>query len=186
MTMLETERLIVRNFRSSDWKALRHMIVQYQASAYAAYDYQWPTSEDEIRKIAEWFATGDSYWAVCLKDTHQFVGFVSLNTEQGDPQTVNLGYIFDFDYHGHGFATEACRAAISHVFDQWQVRRVITGTAAVNAPSCQLLERLGFKKTAEEMTSLDDVKDGNPIAFLGYTYEVSSNDWKAAGKPAQY
>lgn len=181
MIMLETDRLIVRNFKIGDWEALRCMILQYEASAYAAYDHQWPTSEDEIKKVAEWFASGDSYRAVCLTDTNQFIGFVSLGEGQDDSQVFDLGYVFDFNYHGKGFATEACQAAIDHVFDERQAQIVVARTAAENVPSCRLLERLGFKKKAESMCSLRAAKDGNPIEFLGYTYEISSDEW-AAGK----
>ena len=183
MTMLETERLIIRNFRISDWEALHEMINQYESSEFAAYDQQWPTSPEEIKKITEWFASGDSYFAVCLKDTGRFVGFVSLNQEQKeDYRELNLGYIFNFDYHGKGYAAEACRAAISHALDRLQAQRVLTGTAAVNRASCRLLERLGFKKTAESIGSFRNTQDGKPIEFLGYTYVISRNEWEVAGK----
>jgi RimJ/RimL family protein N-acetyltransferase len=184
MPLVETERLIVRNFKSSDWEALRHIIIQYQASEYAAYDHQWPTSEGEIKKITEWFASGDSYWAVELKDQGQLIGFVSLQREQNDQQTANLGYVFDFDHHQQGFATEACQAAIKHMFDSGQTKQIITGTAAVNISSCRLLERLGFQKTSESMTSFSSTNEDHPVTFLGRTYELSKEAWDAANGQA--
>jgi RimJ/RimL family protein N-acetyltransferase len=117
--MLETERLIIRNFRISDREALHEMINQYASSELAAYAHQWPTSPQEIKKVTEWFASGDSYLTVCLKDTGRFIGFVSLNQEQKeDCREFNIGYIFNFDYHGKGYATEGCRAAIGHAFER--------------------------------------------------------------------
>lgn len=82
MTLLETERLIIRNFGTGDSEALHEMICQYESSELAAYDQQWPTSPEEIKGVTEWFAAGDSYLAVCLKDTGRFIGFVALNPEQ--------------------------------------------------------------------------------------------------------
>ncbi len=179
MTMLETERLTIRNFRISDWEALRELINQYESSEFAAYDQQWPTSPEEICKIAEWFASGDSYFAVCLKDTGRFVGFVSLNQEQKeDCREFNIGYVFNFDYHGRGYATEACRAAIGHAFDRLQAQRVFTGTAAANRASCRLLERLGFTRTTARTASFRNTPDGKPIEFLGYTYAISRDEWE--------
>ncbi|HEX3049756.1 MAG TPA: GNAT family N-acetyltransferase [Aggregatilineaceae bacterium] len=105
------------------------MIQQYAASEYAAYDHPWPTSDDEIKGVTEWFASGDHYFAVCLKETGQLVGLVALNPEEDDVHALNLGYVFDFE--------------------QLQVEKVVTGTAAENQPSCRLLERLGFEKTGE-------------------------------------
>ena len=178
MTTLETERLVIRNFRIGDWEALHAMISQYAASEFAAYDQPWPTAPEEIRQIAAWFAGGDSFFAVCLKDTGRFIGFVSLNQEQKDDgREFNLGYVFNFDYHGKGYATEACRAVIRHAFECLQAQRVCTGTAAANHASCRLLERLGFKKIAESIGSFRNTQDGQPIEFLGYTYAVLKDEW---------
>jgi [ribosomal protein S5]-alanine N-acetyltransferase len=179
MTILETERLIIRNFQTSDWHALYELIVQYQASELAHYDHQWPTAKEEIRKVTEWFAGGDSFLAVCLKDTSQLIGFVSLNAEEGDGQRqFNVGYVFNHDFHGRGYATEACSAVLCRAFGQLHACRVVTGTAAVNQASCRLLERLGFKKIGEETASFRTAEDGKPIEFLGYRYAIWKDEWQ--------
>jgi [ribosomal protein S5]-alanine N-acetyltransferase len=179
MKVLETERLIVRNFQASDWQALHGIIVQYQASELASYDHQWPTSQEEIRKITEFFAGGDSFLAVCLKDSSQLIGLVRLNPAAGDAQRdFNIGYIFNTDFRGLGYATEACRAVLSLAFDQLRADKVVTGTAALNQASCRLLERLGFHKSGEETASFKTAADGKPIEFLGYRFTVSRDEWE--------
>lgn len=179
MLILETERLNIRNFQANDWEALFEMIIQYQASEMAAYDHQWPTSREEIRGITEWLAKRDNYLAVCLKDTGQFIGFVGLNPEQEENyRAFNTGYVFNSDYHGHGYATEACRAVLSRAFGQLQADRVVTGTAAVNHASCRLLERLGFTKIGKKTASFKTGKDGKPIEFMSYTYALSKDEWE--------
>lgn len=184
MKTLQTERLIIRNFKISDSQALHEMICQYEASEYAAYDQQWPTSQEDITKVTEWFASGDSYFAVCLKDSGRFIGFVNISKEDKENiHEFNLGYIFNFDYHGKGYAAEACRGVIEYAFDQLQADNIITGTAALNVPSCRLLERLRFKKTAENTGSFRNAPDGKPIEFLGYSYALSRDAWKSALKP---
>ena len=182
LVTLKTDRLVIRNFQASDWEALYEMITQYQASELAAYDQQWPTAPEDIRGVAEWFASGDSYLAVTLKDTGRFIGFVSLNPEEKEGvREYNLGYIFNFDFHGKGYASEACRAVLEHAFGTLQADGVITGTAAVNHASCKLLERLGFRKTAESKGSFRNDLEGKPVEFLGYTYVLSKADWHAGG-----
>ncbi len=176
MISIETDRLMIRNFRANDWQALHHMIVQYEVSEYAAYDEQWPTSVDEIKRVTDWFASADNFLALCLKDTSQFIGFVGLNPEEGD--AYNLGYVFDSDYHGHGYATEACTAILNRAFADFHATKVISGTAAVNRSSCRLLERLGFQKTGEKITSFKTAEDGKPIEFLGYLYAISNDEWQ--------
>ena len=180
--VLETERLLIRNFASGDWGALHEIISQYESSELAAYDQPWPTSPEEIKRITEWFASGDSYLAVCLKATSRLIGFVALNREQGDDRMFNLGYVFHFGYHGQGYATEGCRAVRGLAFDRWQARRVVTGTAAANHASCRLLERLGFKKTSESMASFRTTPDGEPIQFVGYAFELSKDEWDVADR----
>jgi RimJ/RimL family protein N-acetyltransferase len=183
MTTIETERLVIRNFKVSDCEALHEMIIQYESSEYAVYDHEWPTSPQELKGVTEWFASGDSFLAVCLKDTGRFIGFVSLNQEQIEVcREFNLGYIFNFDYHGKGYGTEACRAILAHAFDGLQADRVITGTAAANRPSWHLLEKLGLKRTVESTGSFRNTPDGKPIQFLGYNYAISRDEWKTADK----
>jgi RimJ/RimL family protein N-acetyltransferase len=177
MITLETERLVIRNFIPGDWEALYEMITQYAASENAAYDQQWPTTPEEIKGVTDWFAGGDSFLAVCLKDAGQFIGFVSLNPEEKQG-VYNIGYIFNARFHRQGYATEACRAALEHVFDTLQAESVITGTAAVNRASCRLLERLGFQKTEEKTGSFKNDPDGKPIEFLGYTYYLPREAWQ--------
>lgn len=178
MITLETERLLIRNFHSSDADALVEIITRYASSELAAYDQQWPTSPEEIKQVTNWFASGDRYLAVCLKATGCLIGFVALNPEgQADQHTVNLGYVFHFDYHGKGYASEACRTLLAYAFEYYQADRIVTGTAAANQASCRLLERLGFQKTAERTASFRNTPDGQPIQFLGYSFELSRAAW---------
>jgi len=181
MTMFETERLLLRNFCTDDADTLYKIIARYAASEFAAYDQQWPTSYEEIQRITEWFASGDRYLAVCLKATGRLIGFVALNPEPEAAQpTFNLGYIFDFAEHGKGYATEACRAVLARAFEHLQAHTVVTGTAAANQASCRLLARLGFRKIAESTGAFRQTPDGQPIQFLGYTFELSREAWSGS------
>ena len=46
---LETQRLAIRNFTVDDWKDLQEMVLQYGSSEYAAYDHEWPTSDEKVK-----------------------------------------------------------------------------------------------------------------------------------------
>jgi RimJ/RimL family protein N-acetyltransferase len=179
--MMETDRLVIRNFEYDDWEALREMILQYQSSEYAVYDHRWPISEQEIKKITDWFACGDRYFAVCLKDAGRFVGFVSLiQAQDNEEPEFDLGYCINFDYHRKGYATEACRAMIGYAFERLHATRVLANTAAGNRPSCCLLARLGLKKIAEGTAAFRETENGEPIEFLSHTYAISRDDWEVA------
>jgi RimJ/RimL family protein N-acetyltransferase len=181
MALIETSRLSIRNFRPADAQDLQKLIIQYSASPYGIYDHQWPTSEMEILGITDWFASGDQYLAVCLKETGQFIGFISINKpENSEAHEYDFGYIFNADYHGKGYASESCRAVVRYAFGAWEAQRLVCGTAAVNEPSCRLLARLGFKKAGEGMVYFQSAPDGTPYEFLGYNFELTREEWAGA------
>jgi [ribosomal protein S5]-alanine N-acetyltransferase len=156
METIQTDRLTLRNFRPDDWRDLHEMIVKYQASEYAQYDDQWPSSEEAIQQVATWFSEGDAYLAVCLGKTGKLIGFVALNERQDEQESVrNLGYVFNSDYYGQGYATEACRAAIDHAFQRLGVARFLTGTHPANLPSRRLLARLGLHELGDGLYGLE-------------------------------
>lgn len=145
MISLQTERLVVRNFTPDDWPALQTVIVAYQVSDSAQYEDPWPTSDEKVQGIASWFASGDDYLAVCLKEEGTLLGMVAINrrTDQEAP-VYNLGYVFHPGYAGQGYATESCRAAMGYLFDELGAEGILTGTHPDNKPSVALLKRLGL------------------------------------------
>jgi RimJ/RimL family protein N-acetyltransferase len=144
MISIDTERLTVRNFRPDDWQQLQEVIAAYQASDEARFEPPWPTSDDDVKGIAAWFSSGDAYLAVCLKPIEQIIGLVAIDPREGQERAHNLGYVFHPGHGGHGYATEACRAAIAYVFGALGADRILTGTNPENVRSVNLLERLGL------------------------------------------
>jgi [ribosomal protein S5]-alanine N-acetyltransferase len=178
MVAIKTTRLLLRNFKEDDAESLWELIVQKEASEYAVYDYAWPTSPDEIKGVTDWFASEDRYIAVCLKENGKLIGFIGLNPAEGAQSKVfDLGYCFNSDYHGQGYATEGCKAVIEFAFSELNAESLSSGTAAVNLPSCRLLGRLGFKKIGEGTASFRNTPDGKPIEFIGWEFALSREDW---------
>ena len=183
MIRLETVSLVIRNFCAADWQDLQEMIVKYQASEYAQYDHKWPTAAKEIKGVAEWFAGGDDYLAVCLKTTGKLIGFIALKRdEEASGVEFNLGYVFHADYHGKGYATEGCRALLDHAYGALGADRVVSSTAVANGPSSRLLRRLGMVETGQQVGSLQKTPDGEPIEFVGVSYALSREQRAALGR----
>ena len=178
MIRLETLRLTIRNFEVDDWRALQEMTLQCESSEVAAYDYAWPTSAEEIRGIAKGFSGGDCCLAVCLKPTGRFIGSIALTpTEKEGRVEFDLGYRFNLDYHGKGYATEGCQAVIDRAFRQLAADRVTSGTAAANHPSCRLLQRLGMTKTGEGIACFRKTSEGKPIEFVDFSFAITREEW---------
>ena len=147
MIPLETDRLIIRNFRPDDWQELQELAIEYRASKWAKYEEPWPTSDEEVKGMATWFAGGDGYLATCLKSTGKLIGLVAIDRRNEQAEHVhNLGYVFHPGYHGQGYATEACHAAMAHVFGSLAADSILTGTNPENAESIRLLKKLGLKE----------------------------------------
>jgi [ribosomal protein S5]-alanine N-acetyltransferase len=179
MKPMETERLIIRNFQPADAEALRIMIVQKEESPYAIYDSPWPTTEEEIQGITDWFASEDRFLAVCLKDSGELIGFIALSRAEGESAvSFDLGYCFNSDYHRMGYATEVCRTVIDYAFSTLKADQITCGTAAENIPSIRLLERLGLKKIGEGPASFRQTEEGQPITFTGCAFVLSKEDWR--------
>ena len=182
MTRIEIDRLVIRNFDGDDWRDLHELIVKYQASGVAQYDHPWPTSEDEIEGVAAWFAGGDQFLAVSLKTVGKVIGFVSLNPEEAEGQTVyGLGYVFNADYHGQGYAFEACKAAGEHVFNELGADRLTVNTAEANRPSCRLAERLGMRQVSRGKASFWKDEAGEDVEFDSLSYVIDRDMWVRQG-----
>ena len=167
MISLETDRLIIRNFRPDDWQELQELAIVYQASEEAKFEPPWPTSEEEVQGMATWFSGGDSYLAVWLKEIRKLIGLIAIERREGQEQRLhNLGYVFHPSYHGHGYATEGCRAAMTYVFENLAADGILTGTDPENTSSVALLNRLGLQ------------------AIGGGEYVISREEWLTLGQGA--
>jgi RimJ/RimL family protein N-acetyltransferase len=178
MVRLELDRVLVRNFFPGDAEGLRRVAVSYSGSPYAKFDHAWPTSEEGIGEAIGYFASRDDFLAVCVRGSGRLVGMISMVSE-GEGR-FGFGYVFELESRGVGYATEACRLVLDHAFSMHGAGVVSAGTAAVNEPSCRLLERLGFRRVSEEVTHLQVASDGSPYEFLGLTFELTREDWVKA------
>ncbi len=175
MTNLMTKRLVIRNFINEDWEQLKEIVIDKEASKYAIYDYQFPTTDKEIQDITKDFARGNNYLAVCESRSGKIIGFISLNGE--DERELDLGFCIYSPYQRRGYAFEACKAVISYVFSVLNVEHLTSGTANENHPACKLINKRGFKLSAEGTASFRKTPDGLPIEFLGSLFVLSRENW---------
>ena len=148
---LETERLILRAFRTEDLDA--HAATLGNEEVMRHIGGKPLNREDSWRRllsgIGMWSTIGMGPWAVELKADGRMIGhcgFFQFHREMvplilGEPE---MGWIFDRTVHGQGIAFEACSAALD-----WAEREIAAETYPAiidleNAPSMKLAERLGF------------------------------------------
>jgi RimJ/RimL family protein N-acetyltransferase len=177
MIDIETERLTIRNFTPDDWHALYDIAMKYEESGYTKYDHgPWPDSPDQYETIADRWSKSDDFLAVVLKENQQLIGFIALPRKQN--AEYGFGFVFHPAFHSRDYTTESGRAVIKHAFVVFEADRITPGTAKDNAPSCKLLQQLGFIRGSEVVTSLRKDEDTNPIEFIGLEFLLSREEWK--------
>ena len=149
---LVTERLVLRTWRPEDrapFAALNAdpVVVEYLAGPLDRAASDALVSNHE----AHWAAEGFGMWAVEVPGVAPFVGSVGLRrVPAGLPFTpaVEVAWRLARQFWGHGYATEAARAAVTFGFDPAGLDEVVSFTAVGNARSRRVMERLGMTRDA--------------------------------------
>jgi RimJ/RimL family protein N-acetyltransferase len=144
MTILETERLRLRELEQSDFGELYGMFNDPLVMRY------YPSTRDE-RGTQEWLdwmmheryrKHGYGLWAVELKESGEFVGQCGLMLQNVDGKDeVEVGYLLKSEHWHKGYATEAARACMEHAFEKYACAYVISLIRPVNMPSRAVAER---------------------------------------------
>ena len=97
-------------------------------------------------------------------------------------ETLELGYVFNKQYWGQGYAKEGCAALIRKAFSEGE-HRIFAECDPCNTGSWKLLERLGFIQEAHFKKNVYFRKDenGNPIWKDTFVYSLLSHTHSGGG-----
>jgi RimJ/RimL family protein N-acetyltransferase len=114
---------------------------------------------------AQFEEQGWSNWAVELKQTGEFIGFIGLSIPRRQlpfSPCVEIGWRLARRYWGHGYATEGARASLDVGFHQLALAEVVSFTALANLPSRRVMERIGMHNTGRDFDH-PAVPEGSPL-----------------------
>lgn len=140
--IVETERLILRRYAEGDAQDLYEYLSNPEVVKYEPYK---PMDMDEVKSNLAWRISTDEMIAVELKSSHKMIGNVYLGKREFD--TLEMGYVFNQDYWGKGYAKESCMALIEQAFSSG-IHRIFAECDPQNQGSWRLLESLGFEREA--------------------------------------
>jgi RimJ/RimL family protein N-acetyltransferase len=177
--MIETERLILRNWREEDIEPfIRHTntpaVMRWLGGVRSA---RWHR-EAFRERIMRWQERGFTFWAVERKADGELLGFCGLKIADtpGSPieGMVEVGWRLREDAWGQGYAKEGAIASLDFAFETLGVDRVVAITFEANAPSWGLMKRLGMTRRPE----LDYDDDRFPELNPTIVYEISPGELK--------
>ncbi len=176
---LTTQRLLLRSFTKNDWKDLYEYLSDEKVIHYEPYEV---FSEEQCRHEAIQRSKNDAFLAVCLKDTNKVIG--NLYFSEQDFNTWEIGYVFNNNYQGFGYATESAREVLREAFEKLGARRIIAMCNPENTASWRLLERLGMRREGHLIKNIYFKKDeeGNPIWQDTYEYALLEEEWRRLNK----
>ncbi|MBN8291818.1 GNAT family N-acetyltransferase [Rhodobacter sp. NTK016B] len=177
MNPIETERLVLRNFRREDADRLFAYLQAPVASCFLSLTLR---DRDAAEAEAVKRSDDDEQIAVALKDTDQLIGDLFAHVED---DTVAVGWNFNPAFSGQGYAFEAARALFAHLFDDLSARRLYAYVEDHNHPSQRLCERLGMRKEGLFLDYVSFRKDdaGQPIYENTLQYALLRREWEALG-----
>lgn len=174
MKGLETQRLVLRRFQAEDWADLHEYLSCEEVVKYEPHDI---FKEEDSKAEALRRASDQAFWAVCLQDTGKVIG--NLYFQEQEFQTWELGYVFNREFQGRGYAAEACNKLLEYGFNTLQVRRVTAHCDPRNAPSWRLLERLKMRREGHFLQTgyFKSDERGLPLWHDTYAYGILGSEW---------
>ncbi len=150
---VRSERLLLRPLTAGDADALLAYRGRADVCRYVPFE---PMSREDItrRIAAQWARTEltDEGQALTLgaevSQTGELAGDVMLFWHSRAHAGGELGYVFNPDLGGHGYATEAADAILRLGFDGLGLHRIIARIDERNEPSARLARRLGMRQEA--------------------------------------
>lgn len=166
MIVAETERLILRRYKKEDLQDLFEYLSDKDVVEYEPYKTM---TFDEAKENLEWRIGTEEMIAVELKSSHKMIGNVYLGKR--DFEALEIGYVFNRNCWGNGYAAESCEALIEQAFSNG-VHRIYAECDPLNENSWKLLEALGFRREAHFRKNVYFWKDenGKPIWKDTYIY----------------
>ena len=169
--MIETERLILREYTPEDFDALYEIVSDPETMAH----YPAPFDEARTRRWIKWnlenYAQhGFGLWAVVLKETGEFIGDCGLTLQNIDGEMLpEIGYHIHKKYWRRGFAKEAARAVRDWAFQNTEYPVLYSYMKYTNEGSWRTAMANGMKKVKEYP---------DPKNTISYAFAITREEWK--------
>jgi RimJ/RimL family protein N-acetyltransferase len=179
---METERLTLRQWVASDREPFAKLNADLEVMEY----FPEILSEGESNSLVERLESkinemGWGVWAVELKGTNTFIGFVGLNSPSEKlpfSPCVEIAWRLSKKYWGKGYATEAAQAALRFAFEDLHLDAIVAFTTVKNIRSQAVMEKISMLNTQQNFLH-PSVPDDNELQEH-VLYKITQKQWASA------
>jgi RimJ/RimL family protein N-acetyltransferase len=179
ITSLETDRLLLRQWKPADREPFAKLNADPKVMEFFPNMLSREASDafiDRIQALIE--KQGWDLWAVEIKNTQQFIGYVGLhvpNYELPFNPCVEVGWRLAYEFWGKGYAPEAALVAIKFGFESLNLAEVVSFTTLSNVRSQRVMEKIGMQRSPETFQHSGVPIDGKLREHC--LYRLSRNGW---------
>ena len=177
---LETERLILRPFESSDAGAVQRFAGDRtiaDTTLAIPHPYEGGMAEEWISSHEQGFDSGEHVaFAIVNTQTNQLVGAVSLDDISPCHRRAELGYWIGTPYWTKGYCTEAVRAVVDYGFRVLNLNRIQGRCLKRNPASGRVMQKLGLTREGclrQYVKKWDEMEDV-------YVFGILRSEWETA------
>ncbi len=158
--VLETERLTLRRPTLADVKAIARLANDRRVAENTR-RLPHPYSQDHAVTFVRAMLDDRRDMEFLVESNFVPIGMVGITWR--DPVTPELGYWLGIEHWGHGFATEAARAAIDYFFEETDHEHLYAGARVSNPSSRNILEKCGFQWSGVELHRFEALGSSSPV-----------------------
>lgn len=165
VNLIETGRLVLRRWREDDKEPFAALNADPVVMEHFPATLTREESDTFVERIEAAFEErGFGLWAVEADGV--FIGFTGLQVPRFTAHftpCVEIGWRLARSAWGHGYATEAARAALEHGFGTLGLTEVVSFTAVPNVRSQAVMRRLGMTRDPGEDFDHPVLPEGHPL-----------------------
>ncbi|HEY7947053.1 MAG TPA: GNAT family N-acetyltransferase [Acidimicrobiales bacterium] len=179
---VETEQLLLRRWREEDKVPFAAMNSDPAVMEFFPAPLARAESDALVDRFdAELAERGFCPWAVELRESGTFIGFIGLHAVPeylSFAPAVEVGWRLARPFWGRGFATEGAGGAVRFGFDVLELDEIVSFTSVVNLRSRRVMERLGMARSPDEDFEHPHVPEAHPLR-PHVLYRLSGDQWRA-------
>lgn len=182
MIILETERLILRNWKDSDRDLFREINRDSKVMEFFPYRRSHEETDAMMERVKQLIAnTGFCFYAMALKETDEPMGFCGLSDAMLPgilpDGTIEIGWRLATRFWGHGYVTEAASALLDYGFRIKGLSEIVAFAVEANHRSTAVMQRLGMTRDEEADFIHPRVPDTHPHLQRHVLYRLTAEDW---------